>query len=272
MLARTIPSSGEALPVIGLGTWQTFDVPAGRSNVRTRGAVIQALFASGGTLIDCSPMYGQAEAMVGAALNDRQRAFLATKIWTTGKDAGTRQLQTSFELMGAGDTLDLVQVHNLVDWRTHLTTLRTWQARQQVRYIGITHYTVAALDDLAQVIHREKIDFVQLVYSLETRAAEHSVLQLAQDKGVAVIANMPFGTGTAFKKVRGRALPEWAADIGVQSWAQFMLKYVISHPAVTCVIPATSNAAHMEDNARAGAGPLPDEAMRRRMAEFWDAM
>jgi diketogulonate reductase-like aldo/keto reductase len=181
-------------------------------------------------------------------------------------------LQSSFNLMGAGATLDLVQVHNLVDWRTHLATLRTWQTQQQIRYIGVTHYTVAALDDLSQVLQREEIDFVQLVYSLEVREAERRVLQLAQDKGVAVIANMPFGSGSAFKKVRGQALPEWAADIGVQSWSQFMLKYVISHPAVTCVIPATSQAEHMVDNVQAGVGVVPDEAMRNRMAEFWDTL
>jgi diketogulonate reductase-like aldo/keto reductase len=275
MLSRPIPSSGEPIPVIGLGTWQAFDIGTDAHDVAQRRAVLDAFFNSGGTLIDSSPMYGRAEGAVGSLLStmtERPRAFLATKVWTTGEQQGIAQMRDSARKMRA-DPIDLMQVHNLVDWRTHLRTLRQWKDQGKVRYIGITHYTVAALDDLERIIRAEPVDFVQLVYSIGTRAAEHRVLPLAAERGVAVIANKPLGSGAFMSRVRGKPVPAWAAkELDIRSWAQFMLKYIVGHPAVTCAIPATAVLDHMRDNAAAGHGRLPDAAQRVRMASEWDAL
>ena len=277
MLARPIPKSGEMLPVIGLGTWQTFDVgdvggEAGAlGNLR---AILQALFDGGASVIDTSPMYGRAEAVVGellAAMRARERAFLATKVWTSGREQGIAQMRRSAELLRTR-VIDLMQIHNLVDWRTQLATLRKMKEAGEVRYIGITHYSPSAFPDLAAIIEREEIDFVQLPYSIDVREAERRMLPLAAERQVAVMVNRPFGGGGLFRKVRAKALPPWAVEAGCGSWAQFFLKYIVSHPAVTCVIPATDDLAHLGEDLKGGRGPMPGDAARRRMAEYWDAM
>jgi len=274
MIERKIPSTGELLPVIGLGTWQTFDVGNDRA-VRARLAeVLRVFFDGGGKLIDSSPMYGKSEGVVGdllAQLDFHKKAFLATKVWTTGEQAGIEQMRQSAELMRT-KTIDLMQIHNLVDWRTHLATMRRMKDDGLLRYVGITHYTVDALPDLAAIIEKEPLDFVQLIYSIEKRDAEKRLLPLAADRGVAVLANLPFGGGRLLSGLGRSPLPAWAAEIGCASWPQFMLKYIVSHPALTCAIPATANPVHMADNIAAGAGPMPDEATRQRMAKLWDSL
>jgi diketogulonate reductase-like aldo/keto reductase len=274
VVEREIPASGETLPVIGLGTWQTFDVGNDAAARQRLAKVLQVFFTGGGRLIDSSPMYGTSERVVGdllAALRLHERAFLTTKVWTTGRQAGIDQMRRSAALMRTS-RIDLMQVHNLVDWRTHLDTMRRMKDSGAIRYIGITHYTVASLPDLAAIIEREPIDFVQLIYSVEHRAAEERVLPLAVDRNVAVIANLPFGGGKLLQRLKNSQLPPWAVDIGCSSWAQLMLKYIVSHPAVTCTIPATSSPEHMADNLAAGNPPMPDGAMRRRMVELWNSL
>jgi diketogulonate reductase-like aldo/keto reductase len=274
MISRPIPKSGEMLPVIGLGTWQTFDVGNDPAVLERLTIVLRLLFDGGGKAIDSSPMYGRAEAVVSellAKMGGRERAFLATKVWTSGREAGIAQMRRSAELLKTR-VIDLMQIHNLVDWRTQLATLRGMKEAGLVRYIGITHYVPSAFGDLAAIIEREEIDFVQLPYSIDVRDAERRLLPLAAERRVAVMVNRPFGGGGLFRSVRGKALPPWAAEIGCASWAQFFLKYIVAHPAVTCVIPATAKPDHMSDDLGAGYGPLPDNAARRRMAEFWDAM
>lgn len=278
MLTRKIPSNGEAMPVIGFGTYRTFDIGNDKAALAERVKVLQTLFDAGGSMIDSSPMYGSAEANVGRALRQmgagaREKAFLATKVWTRGREGGIRQMQESARLMGAtGDKmmLDLMQIHNLVDWRTHIKTLRSWKEQGRFRTIGITHYTSSALDDLAAVIRAEKIDFVQFAYSIDVRDAEKRFLPFCADKGVATIINRPFGSGSLFRAARGRDLPEFAAELGIKSWAQYFLKYIIGHPAVTVAIPGTGKPAHAADNVHAGKGPMPDAAMRRKMAQWWE--
>ena len=275
MMSRPIPKSGEMLPVIGLGTWRTFDVGNDATALENLGAVLRLLFEGGGKVIDSSPMYGRAEAVVGdllAKMHARERAFLATKVWTSGRKEGIADMRRSAELLKTR-VIDLMQIHNLVDWPTQLATLRKMKEAGQVRYIGITHYTASAFGDLAGIIEREEIDFVQLPYSIDLRRdAEKRMLPLAAERRVAVMVNRPFGGGGLFRQVRGKALPPWAAEFGCASWAQFFLKYIVAHPAVTCVIPATAEPAHLSDDLKAGYGPMPDAAARRRMAEFWDSM
>jgi aryl-alcohol dehydrogenase-like predicted oxidoreductase len=269
MIRRPIPRGGELLPVIGLGTWQTFDVgvdAAARSSLKR---VLAEFAGLGGTVIDSSPMYGTSERVVGdlaAELKLRPKLFLATKVWTSGRDAGIRQMEESFRLLRT-DRMDLMQVHNLLDWRSHLATLRQWKAQGKVRYIGVTHYTAAAYDELARVLASAELDFVQLNYSVDEREAERKLLPLAADKGLAVLINRPFAEGVLFRKVRGKPVPPWAQDIGCVTWAQYFLKFIISHPAVTCAIPATSKVEHLIDNMQAGMEPLPDAATRARMAD-----
>jgi diketogulonate reductase-like aldo/keto reductase len=273
MLARPIPKTGEMMPILGVGTWQTFDTGPEKDARKPLRLVLEALFAAGGKMIDSSPMYGRAEGVVGdliAGIGARDKAFLATKVWTTGRDRGIQQMRRSAELFRS-PVIDLMQIHNLVDWETHLPTLQRMKGEGQIRYIGITHYTVDSLAALAQIIARETIDFVQLGYSMETRAAESRLLPVAAERGVAVIVNQPFEEGGLLRKSRGRRLPEWAAELDCASWPQFFLKFILGHPAVTCVIPGTSRPEHMRDNARAGFGPLPDEGQRQKMAEYWDS-
>ncbi len=274
MITRSIPATGEAMPVIGLGTWQTFDVGEGEAARQRLRQVLQLLIDAGGRMIDSSPMYGRAEAVTGdlvAAMGVRPKTFLATKVWTTGRERGIEQMRRSAELLRK-DVIDLMQIHNLVDWRAHLPTLRQMKADGRIRYIGITHYTAGALAELARLIESEPdIDFVQLGYSIASRDAESRLLPVAEARRVAVIVNQPFEEGALFRRVRGRALPPWAADFGCTTWAQFFLKYILGHKAITCVIPATSDPAHMGDNLAAGFGALPDERQRQRMRQAWDA-
>ncbi len=274
MLTRPIPISGEPLPVIGLGTWQTFDVELDSDTRNRLTEVIRLLLEGGGKMIDSSPMYGRAEAVVGdllVGMHARNRVFLATKVWTSGREQGTEQMRRSAELLRTR-VIDLMQVHNLVDWRTQLATLRRMKEAGQVRYVGITHYTPSAFDALADVMQREQIDFVQLPYSIETREAETRLLPLAAERKIGVIVNRPFEGGDLFRRARKVALPPSAAEFGCASWAQFFLKFIVSHPAVTCVIPATAEPAHLADDLKAGYGRLPDAAARRRMAAFWESV
>jgi len=267
MHRKPIPSSGEPLPVIGCGTWQGFDVAPGSAEYERLCEVPLALFDAGGSVVDSSPMYGRAEDVTGRLLEQtgtRDRAFVATKVWTSGREAGIRQMEESFRLLRT-KTIDLMQVHNLVDWRTHLPVLRKWKENGRIRYVGVTHYTSSAYPQLEQVLRSEPLDFVQVNYSIDDRAADERVLPLAAERGVAVLVNRPFGGGGVLRSLRGRALPAWANEIGCESWAQVLLKFVVSHPAVTCAIPGTGNPDHMRANAQAGMGAMPDETMRARM-------
>lgn len=266
MPVRTIPRSGEALPVLGLGTWSVFDVGAGVREPLL--AVVRALFAAGGRVLDSSPMYGRAEEVAGdlvAAAAPSSPPFLATKVWTEGRAAGIRQMETSLRRLRAA-RLDLLQVHNLVDWRTHLRTLRAWRDEGRVRYLGVTHYTPSAHDELERVLRAAPWDFVQLDYALDDRAAEARLLPLAAERGVAVLVNRPFGGGALLRRLAGVPLPSVAAELGCATWAQCALKFVLAHPAVTCVIPATSRVAHLEEDLGALAGPLPDPRQREALA------
>ena len=274
MLTRPIPSSGEMMPVIGLGTWRAFDVGTDETTRLPLREVLQILLDAGGRIIDSSPMYGRAEAVTGdllAKLAARPRAFLATKVWTTGRERGIEQMRRSAQLLRT-ETIDLMQIHNLVDWRTHLASLRRMKDDGQIRYIGITHCTTGALPELARILTRDPgIDFVQLGYSLATRAAETEVLPVAASRGVGVIANQPLERGDLFRRVRRRPLPDWAGEFDCASWAQLFLKYILAEPAVTCVIPATGNSQHMKDDLAAGFGKLPDARQRQQIRQLWDA-
>ena len=271
MHTRPIPSSGEALPVIGLGTYRGFDVAAGSPRHAQLPGVLGALFSAGGSVIDSSPMYGRAEATAGALLDDpaQSRTFLATKVWTRGRDAGIAQMKQSMNLLRT-QRIDLMQVHNLLDWKVHLPTLRAWKDAGRIRYLGVTHYTSSAYADLEAVLRAEPLDFVQLNYSVADRVAEQRLLPLALERGVAVLVNLPLGSGAVLRSVQRTALPGWAAGLECTSWAQMLLKYVIGHPAVTCAIPGTGQVAHMADNAQAGMGPIPDERMRGRILQSWN--
>ncbi|MBK9664936.1 MAG: aldo/keto reductase [Gammaproteobacteria bacterium] len=274
MLTRRIPSSGELLPVIGLGTSDVFDVGADEAARAPLAQVLKILLEAGGSLLDTSPMYGRAEGVSGelvAAAGARARMFLATKVWTTGKAEGLRQIEDSMRLLKTG-VLDLVQVHNLVDLATQLANVRALKEAGKLRYTGITHYTVAAHAELERVIGREALDFVQFNYSIVTRDAEQRLLPLAAERKVAVLVNRPYEDGALFARVRGKPLPEWAAEFDCTSWGQFFLKFIVSHPAVSCVIPATSNPRHMLDNAAAGHGRLPEQPMREKMAAYFAAL
>lgn len=271
MQRRAIPSSGELLPVIGCGTWQTFDVGPDKEERAPLAEVLRILFEAGGSVIDSSPMYGRSEAVVGELLEQaksKDKAFIATKVWTQGRDAGVRQMRDSMKLL-RDDRIELMQIHNLVDWRTHLKTLRAWKAEGRIRYLGITHYTESAYGDLEAIMRSEKLDFVQLNYSLDEREAEKRLLPLAAERGVAVLVNQPFGGGRLLRGLSGTPLPSWASEIECDSWAQILLKYVVSHPAVTCAIPGTGRPQHMTDNCKAGSGTLPDEVMRKTMVADW---
>jgi diketogulonate reductase-like aldo/keto reductase len=268
MNRRKILSSGELLPVVGVGTWRTFDVGGKPEDRAPVADVLRLLFEAGGSVIDTSPMYGSAEAVVGsllAASGSRSKAFIATKVWTNGRDNGIAQMQASMRLLRT-DRIDLMQVHNLVDWRAHLPTLQAWKADGRIRYLGITHYTQSAHDELERVMRAEKWDFVQLNYALDDRAVEQRLLPLAAERGIAVIVNQPFGGGGLLRKLSSRKLPDWAAEIGVTSWAQLLLKFVLANRAVTCVIPGTGKPEHMKDNLQAGFGTYPDAALLKRMA------
>ena len=267
-LARPVPSSGEKIPAVGLGTWRTFDVGASATERAPLTDVLRRFAELGARVVDSSPMYGAAESVVGDLATDlaiTDTLFLATKVWTSGRDTGVAQMEQSLRRLRR-QRLDLMQIHNLLDWRTHLRTLREWKAAGRARYVGVTHYTSSAYDELERVLRGEPLDFVQVNYSLGEREAERRILPLARDRGVAVLANRPFSEGGLFQRVRGRPVPGWAAEFDCESWAQFFLKWILAHSAVTCVIPATSRPEHLVDNMKAGTGNLPDAATRERMA------
>lgn len=258
MLTRFIPASNEPLPVIGLGTYRGFDVDLSDSNRARLSNVLQSLFSSGGRVIDSSPMYGQAEEVVGELLaehgDSRVRPFLATKVWIAGRDAGVRQIEQSFRLLRT-DCIDLMQIHNLLDWKVHLPTLLDLKEAGRIRYIGITHYSKSAYAEIENILKAVKLDFLQINYALNDRAVESRILPLALDRGVAVIANMPFGGGDLLRQFNSTALPGWAEEVGARSWPQLAIKFVLAHPAITNVIPGTGNPDSMEENAEAACGP-----------------
>lgn len=265
IITRTIPSSGEAVPAIGMGSWQTFDV----ADPATVQPVLARFLALGGRVVDSSPMYGRAEAAIGAMTAAIRTAdpkapppWLATKVWTTGRQPGVAQMKQSLARLGVAK-LELMQIHNLVDWRTQLATLRDWQAAGTIRYIGISHF--GALDQLEHVVRTEKLDFVQLPYSASMRGAEKRLLPAAADRGVAVLVMEPFAKGELFRAVKGKALPAVAGELGCTTWAQLFLKFILAHPAVTCPIPATSKVKHVEDNLGALRGPVPTGLQRDKI-------
>ena len=274
LIERSIPATGERLPVIGVGTWQTFDVGGDKTARSTLKEVLTVFAKSGGRVIDSSPMYGTSETVTGDLMTEAGLAgklFVATKVWTEGKNEGIRQMDVSFKRLRVS-RMDLMQIHNLADVGTHTRTLEEWKAKQRVRYIGSTHYTRSAYAEVERCLGTGKYDFMQINYSLAERESENRLLPLALEKKAAVIINRPFAEGAMFGKVRGKPVPEWAAEFGANTWAQFFLKWIISHPAVTCVIPGTGKPEHMLDNLAAGTGVLPDAAMRRRMAQHYDTL
>ncbi len=274
LLKRPIPRTGEMLPAVGVGTWQTFDVGPDAPERAELKEVLRLLAAGGGSVVDSSPMYGEAERVVGdlgAELRLREKLFFATKVWTRGRDAGIRQMEASLRLMRTR-RMDLMQVHNLQDVAVHAKTLREWKDAGRIRYLGITHYHAGAYGDLERLVTSREWDFVQFNYSMAEREAEARLLPACAESGVAVIANRPFSMGALFPRVRGRELPAWAAEFDCASWAQFFLKYILSHPAVTCAIPGTSRVAHLRDNLQGGVGRLPDAKLRRRMVEHLERL
>jgi diketogulonate reductase-like aldo/keto reductase len=267
MLTRTIPSTGEKLPVIGLGTWSVFDVNLTPDKQNELGGVLSLLVKHGGKVVDSSPMYGRAEGVVGELLTKlrlHDSIFIATKVWTSGKEAGIKQMERSMELFQT-KRIDLIQVHNLVDVDTQMGTLREWKSKGRICYTGITHSQASGFYAIEDNMRRQKPDFVQINYSLMEPGAAQRILPLAQELRMGVIINRPFGGGGLFRRVMLKPLPDWASEIGCKTWAQFFLKWIIAHPAVSCVIPATNNPQHMEDNVAAGTGRLPDASMRQRM-------
>ena len=270
MTTRPIPTTGEPLPVIGCGTYVGFDVDDAAPDVERLRGVVRALVAAGGSVLDTSPMYGRAERVTGTVLAREglvDRAFVATKVWTAGRAEGIAQLQTSLRLLGKRP-IDLVQIHNLLDWRMHLPMLREARRAGTIRYVGVSHYTSSAYRELEAVLRAERLDFLQVNYAIDDREAADRILPLAADRGIAVLVNRPFGGGGLLRRLVTRPLPDWAAGIGATSWAQLLLKFVLSHPAVTCAIPGSGNPEHMADNARAGSGPLPDgDFWRTRIAD-----
>ena len=273
LMTRKIPSTGELIPAVGLGTWQVFDAgndTAARAPLRE---VIAAFAKAGGKLIDSSPMYGSAESVAGdlvAELGLREKLFIATKVWTSGREEGIRQMETSLRRLRVAQ-IDLMQIHNLLDVGIHTETLMDWKAKGRIRYLGITHYTSSAYAEVEKWLDTGKFDFLQINYSLAERESETRLLKICMEKNIAVIANRPFAEGALFRRVRGKPLPGWADELGIASWAQYFLKWILGHAAVTCVIPGTGKPEHLLDNLAAGTGPLPDTAQRRRMLEYFES-
>lgn len=273
ILQRAIPGAKELLPIIGMGTWQTFDIGEGKEQRTQMRDILRAFYNRGGRVLDSSPMYGRSEDVLGDLTADLKllgQFFMATKVWTSGANQGIQQMKSSMSKMRT-QPMDLMQVHNLVDVKTHLRTLREWKAAGKIRYIGLTHYVVSAHDDLERLIRSEEIDFIQVNFSIQTRNAEKRLLEVAQDHEVGVLINRPYEGGNLFRRMKGKALPEWAAEWDISSWGQFFLKYIVSHPAVTCAIPATSKLHHLEDNMGAAFGRLPDENTRKKMVQYFEA-
>jgi diketogulonate reductase-like aldo/keto reductase len=270
IVQRIIPSSGEKLPAIGLGTWQTFDVGENESERTPLKAVLKTLIEKGGRVVDSSPMYGSSEKVVGdlsTEANLNEKLFIATKVWTSGEAEGIRQMNNSFSLLRR-KKMDLMQIHNLVDWQTHLKTLQKWKEEGRVRYLGITHYTESAYSKIEQILNTTPLDFLQINYSLISRKAEERLFPLAQERKVAVLINQPFEEGALFSKVKGQSLPAWSKEFDCNSWGQFFLKFILSHDAVTCVIPGTSKPHHMLDNIGAAVGKLPSPEHRKQMIKL----
>lgn len=267
ILKRPIPSSGELIPSVGMGTWITFDVGTHPSNLLHHTQILEQFFAHGGGMIDSSPMYGTAQKVLGKCftqMNAPKSLFSATKVWTPGKWLGIQQMEASEKLWGLNN-FDLLQVHNLLDWQSHLQTLHDWQDSKRVRYTGVTTSHGRRHDELTKIMQTEKIDFVQFTYNITNIHAEEVLLPLAAEKGIAVIINRPFDGGRLFNKVKDKTLPEWAIEFGCHNWAQYFLKYILSHPAVTVAIPATSQIEHMNENMGALIGELPNAIMRNKM-------
>ncbi|HXX40877.1 MAG TPA: aldo/keto reductase [Chthoniobacterales bacterium] len=270
ILTRPIPSSGENIPIIGLGTWEVFDVDLTPDKEKSLGDLLALFVKLGGRVIDSSPMYGRSEAVIGQLATGRgllDQLFLATKVWTQGKQAGIESMERSLARLQT-KRIDLMQVHNLIDVEAQLSTMRDWKAQGRFKYIGITHYNSSAFAEVEKVLRREKLDFLQINYSIQEREAEQRILPLAQDRGVATIVNRPFGGGDLFGRIRAKPLPDWAAEFDCSSWAQLFLKWILASPAVTCAIPATNNPTHLQDNIMAGRGRMPDANMRQRVLEL----
>lgn len=272
---RAIPGTDEKLPIIGMGTWQTFDIGEGeadRSNMRN---ILKTFFEMGGRVLDSSPMYGRSEDVLGDLASDLKllgKLFMATKVWTQGKNSGIDQMNSSMSKMRT-KPMDLMQVHNLVDVRTHLNTLRKWKEEGRIRYIGLTHYVISAHDDLERLIRSEKdLDFIQVNFSIGTRNAAKRLLPTAQDHGVGVLINRPYEGGSLFRRVKGKSLPPWAQEWDINSWGQYFLKYIVSHPSITAAIPATTKLHHLKDNMGAAYGVLPDAKTRAKMVAFLEQL
>ena len=271
MLKRVIPSSGEELPVIGLGTSRVFDIERSKNELNVREKILDIFYENGGRLIDTSPMYGMSEEIIGITAKkyiEKNRFFLATKVWTEGRENGMRQIEESFQKMRA-DKISLIQVHNLLDWKTQIKTLRSLKDEGRIDYIGITHYKSNAFDEMIKIMKAEKVDFAQFNYSMGEREAEQKILPFCKDNGIATLINRPFMRGRLFREAQERKLPSWVSDYDIDSWGQFFLKYIISHDAVTNIIPATSKPKNMLDNARAGMGRMLDEKAKKRMVEVF---
>ncbi len=267
---RVIPSSGETIPMVGLGTWQTFDAGNSVEQHKILTQVLKEMHLLGGTVIDSSPMYGSSEKVVGdltTQLNFKNKLFYATKVWTSGKQAGIEQMEASLKKMGRKE-MDLMQIHNLVDWKTHVKTLKDWKAQGKIRYWGLTHYVDSSHSALEKIIKLERPDFVQFNYSIRSRHAERSLFQTVQKYQVATLINQPYESGSLFRLVRGKELPNWAHEWDINSWGQFFLKFILSNQQVSCVIPGTSKPHHMIDNMGAGIGRMPDEATRVKMLAY----
>ena len=270
-IKRSIPITGEKIAIIGMGTSRTF---THRTPKQQLGRVLQAFFDHDGQLIDSSPMYGPAEDLVGDLLRttkNKAALFAATKVWTDGRAAGINQMNESMQRMGV-EKMDLMQIHNLRDWRTHLATLRQWKEQGKIRYLGITTSHGRFHEELETIMKKEPLDFIQLSYNIDDRATDRRLLPLAADKGIATLINRPYQRGNLFGKVKGKPLPTWAGDIDCNSWGQFFLKFIAGHPAVTCIIPATTKVKHMVDNMAGGQGRVPDAAMRKRMIRYWESL
>ena len=270
-IKRAIPTSGEELHIMGMGTSRTF---TRATSLEQLGEVMQVFFDHGGQMIDSSPMYGPAEGIVGELLKTTQNTsalFAATKVWTYGREAGIRQMNESMQLMGVRK-MDLMQIHNLRDWKIHLKTLREWKEQGRIRYLGITTSHGRFHEELEAIMKTEPLDFVQLSYNIANRTTDARLLPLALDKGIATIINRPYQRGNLFRKVKGKPLPDWAGEIDCASWGQFFLKFIAGHPAVTCIIPATTKPGHMLDNMAGGKGLVPDAALRKRMINYLEAL
>ena len=271
MLKRVIPSSGEEMPVIGLGTSRVFDIERSKNELNVREKILDIFYENGGRLIDTSPMYGMSEEIIGITAKkyiEKNRFFLATKVWTEGRENGMRQIEESFQKMRT-DKISLIQVHNLLDWKTQIKTLRSLKDEGRIDYIGITHYKSNAFDEMIKIMKAEKVDFAQFNYSMVEREAEQKILPFCKDNGIATLINRPFMRGRLFREVQEKKLPSWVTDYDIDSWGQFFLKYIISHDAVTNIIPATSKPKNMLDNAEAGMGRMLDEKAKKRMLEVF---